>query len=186
MFLIPKPPNVLRLPVARLWNGLACPDKRLHCVFELQKRDNGVLIRVTLPRLPGARVPQAPEGARVDGLGDYDTAEMFFTDEDGQYLEVELGVSGHYLVLGFDGVKNRVTGFEGMDFLRKFERQADGTAVATILIPFDMFPVHLKSLNAFFVAGGQRLAAFPLSGDAPDFHQPNQFPFARLEEDAAA
>lgn len=180
MMVIPKQPEVLRVAVGRLWNGQPCPVDRLGAFVELQQSEHGILVRATTRPFPVSKVPEAPVGSRVTGLWEYDVVEIFFVDEDGQYLEVELGVGGHYLVLGFDAPRHLVADFVDTTFETHHAVLADGRCVNDILIPRDLFPTNLKALNAYMIAGGQFLAYHPVPGDQPDFHQPNFFPFARL------
>jgi hypothetical protein len=180
MIVIPKYPEVLRLAVGRLWNGQSSGNARLGAFIELQQNEHGVLVRVTTPPLISPKIPEAPIGTRVDKLWEFDAVELFFVDEDGQYLEVELGLGGHYLVLGFDAPRHLVADFVDVPFETHHEVIPDGRWVNGILIPRDLFPTNLKALNAYMIAGGQFLAYHPLPGAEPDFHKPELFPFARL------
>ena len=47
-------------------------------------------------------MPDAPRGARVANLWEYDVVECFLVGPDGRYLELELGAGGHFLALLFD------------------------------------------------------------------------------------
>ncbi len=180
MNLIPKQPDVLRLAIGRLWNGQRCPDDRIGAMVELQQTEQGVMVRAIarLPARPSA--PSLPVGARADRLWEQDVVEMFFLDEDGQYLEVELGAAGHYLVLGFDAPRHLVADFADAPFETTHEAFTDGQYTTTILIPYDMFPTSLKAMNAYAILSGQFFAYHPVPGETPDFHQPDFFPFARL------
>ena len=180
MMVIPKQPEVLRVAVGRLWNGQSCPNERLGALVELQQNERGVLMRVITRSLSSSKIPEASVGSRVDGLWEYDVVELFVVDEDGQYLEVELGVGGHYLVLGFDAPRHLVADFADYSFETHHAVLADGRCVNEILIPRDLFPTSLKALNAYLIVGGQFLAHHPVPGQQPDFHQPKTFPFARL------
>ncbi|MBI4598982.1 hypothetical protein HY734_02170 [Candidatus Uhrbacteria bacterium] len=180
MIMIPKQPDVLRLPVGRLWNGSVCPDKRLSGLVEVQQTEDTILVRARTPALPARRIPDTPVGSRVDRLWEYDVMEVFFVDEDGQYLEVEIGPGGHYLVLGFEGPRCLVADFVDLPFTVRHEVRPDRSAVNELLIPRELFPTSLRAVNAFLIAGGQYLAYHPVPGTQPDFHQPDTFPFARL------
>ncbi len=180
MITIPKSPDVLRLSIARLWNGLPCPDHRLGAMVELAQSETGVRVRALTTARDNARTPDAPVGSRVDRLWETDVVELFVVDEDGQYLEVELGVGGHYLVLGFDAPRHLAADFADVAFETLHEERPDQSIVNEILIPNEMFPMNLKALNAYAIVGNQYLAFHPLPGSEPDFHQPGMFPFARL------
>jgi hypothetical protein len=148
--------------------------------MELSQTDAGVHVRALTPPLTRVSAPAAPVGSRADRLWEHDVVEAFFMDEDGQYLEVELGLGGHYLVLGFDAPRHMVADFADVPFSVRHEELPDGRRVNELLIPRELFPTHLKALNAYAILSGQFFAYHPVPGDKPDFHQPELFPFARL------
>lgn len=180
MLVIPHQPEVLRLAIGRLWSGEKSPDSRFSALVELQQHEAGILVRAITPPFPAPRIPSAPPGSRVEGLWEYDVIELFFVDEDGQYLEVELGIGGQYLVLGFDAPRHLVADFADLSFEVRHEEHSGGRCINEIVIPRELFPTNLKALNAYLIAGGQFFSYHPLPGESPDFHQPDMFPLARL------
>jgi hypothetical protein len=182
MLIIPKAPNFLSLSVGRLWNSERCPDSRLLAFVEIQKSEEGILIRTTTPSLPGYKVPEAPPGVRVGSLDLFERICVFFVEEGGQYLEVNMAVGGQYSVLGFEKPHEVVADFSEVLFKTSHKAFKGGKIVNEILLPSDLFPSNLRALNAFFVVGNQTLAYYPLPGPEPNFHQPESFPFAKVGE----
>ncbi|MFH1253056.1 MAG: hypothetical protein V1664_01865 [Candidatus Uhrbacteria bacterium] len=180
MLIIPKSPNFLRLSIGRLWNGGRCPDSRLSALVELQKIETGVEI-ITTVVLPTHLLAEAAAGARLENIDSLERLCLFFVEDGGQYLEVELGAGGQYLVLGFDAPHQKVADFAEVKFTVEHEVNNRGKIKNKILIPQDFFPANLVALNAFLVAGNQTLAYYPLPGNEPDLHQPAVFPLAKLE-----
>ena len=124
-----------------------------------------------------------PSGTRVPDLWEYDVVECFLAGADGRYLEVELGAGGHFLVLSFSAPRRRSDGHEGLSLRIDYESDAQAWRVCARL-PWPLVPPDLVALNAFVIASGEHLAYAPLPGSAPDFHQPAEFPRARLDESA--
>ncbi len=166
----------MNLEVKRRWNGDECPDKSIRGNFQVERTDGGLLITATAPKFSVEHHPNAPSGKRFDGLWDYDVLEIFFVGEDGKYIEVELGTAGHYLVLGFDGVRRRANDFYDHVFEHTFYREKDGSTINTIFIPNDILPPLITRVNAFIIANQEFLAHAPLPGAKADFHQPDAYP----------
>lgn len=182
MLVIPKPPKTLKLSIGRLWNGERCPDSRLSAVAELQKREDGLFIKTTILPLPAYKAPEAPIGSRLENLDAFERICLFFVEEGGQYLEAKLGIGGQYLILGFDAPHKIIADFSDINFSINHQVEKRGIIINEILILWEFFPAHLSALNAFLVVGSQTLAYHPIPGNEPDFHRPNFFPFAKLEE----
>ncbi|HBR81147.1 MAG: hypothetical protein UX09_C0006G0021 [Candidatus Uhrbacteria bacterium GW2011_GWE2_45_35] len=182
MLIIPKTPKFLGLSVGRLWNGKCSPDSRLLAFVEIQQTDEGILIRSTTPPLPGYKNPEVLPGTRLENIDAFEKICVFFVEESGQYLEVKLGIGGQYLVLGFDKPLEEVANFSDSNFKTSHQVFKDGRTVNDLVIPFELFPTNLRALNAFFTVGNQILAYHPLVGPEPNLHQPESFPFAKLEE----
>lgn len=169
MLVIPKTPKVLRLPIGRLWNGERSPDTRISAMVEIRKEDKGVFVRATSKLL----------GAAAENP---DYFSVFFVEEGGQYLEVKIEVGGRYSISGFDAPRQKVADFKETPVLFTHTIDKSLGAINEITIPFEIFPSNLSAINAFFVSGKHSFAYHPLSGAEVDFHQPNLFPLAKLEE----
>lgn len=179
---IPKEPDSLYLKVDKMWNGDPCGDESLHAEVWVMKKQGGLELRVHAPLRDGQRVPDAPRDTRVDGLWEYDVVELFLVGEDGSYTEVELGPGGHYLVLSFNGVRQRSNDYAGREFNHRNASATPGTWQSTIQLPWDVLPAKIVKANAFVIAGGHHLAWNAVPGTEPDFHQPLAFPDVTVAE----
>jgi hypothetical protein len=177
---VPAAPDSLLLSIERSWDGLPCREPRLHGRVRLQTCSDGLVVEASLPHQREPRVPEAPTGARVANLWEYDVVECFLVGVDGRYLEVELGAGGHFLVLSFEAPRRPADAHVGLSPQLAFERGAAGWR-SRVCVPWSVMPRDLRALNAFAIAGGEHLAYHPLPGARPDFHQPSRFPAARLE-----
>jgi hypothetical protein len=176
---IPRAPETLRLAIERHWNGAASLDPRLRGELSLSARTEGLALEAALPHQEPARIPAAPSGSRVGNLWEYDVVECFLVGADGRYVELELGAGGHFLVLEFSAPRRLADEHAGLAPALGFERTASGWR-STLVLPWALVPRELRALGAFAIAGGAFLAAHPLPGAAPDFHQPAAYPRARL------
>lgn len=173
---IPKKPQSLLLCFDKLWNGEGCPDDRLWAQVQVAQIEEGLEIFVSGPVLHEPLVPDALIGTRVDGLWKYDVIELFLVGPGHQYLEIELGSGGHWLILGFDRIRHQQDAFETFSPIVKFEKTPEKTWESKIMLPWEMVPENLRSLNAFAILAGQHLAYSPVPGEQPDFHQPDSYP----------
>jgi hypothetical protein len=176
---IPRAPGTLRIAIERYWNGAPSRDPRLRGELLLGARTEGLAVEAALPHQGSPRIPAAPAGSRVANLWEYDVVECFLVGADGGYVEVELGAGGHFLVLGFSAPRRLADAHEALAPELGFARSAGGWR-STLVLPWPLVPRELCALGAFAIAGGAFLAAHPLPGAAPDFHQPGAYPRARL------
>jgi hypothetical protein len=176
---IPWSPARLTLALRRHWDGSPCHEPQLYGRAALSARASGLWIEGGLPDpAPGQR-PDAPEGARVPELWHYDVVECFLVGEGGRYLEVELGAGGHFLVLSFDAPRQLADDHAQLRPALEHHRDARGWRTA-LTLPWAVVPSRVCGLDAFASARGEHLAWSPLPGAAPDFHQPDRYPPARL------
>jgi hypothetical protein len=167
---------MMNLEVESRWDGSPCPDKTIRGEFTVEREESGLRITAKAPKFSVEHQPNAPTGTRFDGLWEFDVLEIFFVGENGKYIEIELGTAGHYLVLGFDGVRRRSNDFHDMSFDHSFKREDDGSTISTILIPNEILPTVITRANAFVIANQEFLSHAPLPGAKPDFHQPSEYP----------
>ena len=182
--IIPRAPAELALNIDRYWNGVACPDTRLHGAVTLSSGPEGLRITATLPHQASPNIPAQPPGTRVADLWQYDVVECFIAGSR-KYLEVELGAGGHFLVLDFCKRAPRVRDHEYERFRPTVEWLAfvpgdSGRWRSSIVIPWEMVPKRPHALNAFVIVRDQFLAYHPTPGSTPNFHQPMDFPKMRL------
>lgn len=180
MLLIPKAQGELSLHIDRLWDGSPCTDDRLWADVFIAHTKEGLLIRAQAPMLHEQKIPDAPMGSRVDGLWEYDVVELFFVGPGHQYLEIELGAGGHFLILGFDSIRHRSDDYESFAPILRFEKTNEKTWKSSVTIPWKLVPENLRALNAFAIMAGQFLAYSPVPGEQPDYHQPDRYPSASL------
>jgi hypothetical protein len=124
------------------------------------------------------RIPDAPRGARVDGLWEYDVVECFVVGADGRYLELELGAGGHYLALAFDAPRRRTNDFARESLAVDWQGDAAGWR-ARCRVPRAWLPEPIARPNAFAIAAGELAAHAPTGGASPDFHRPHAYPEVR-------
>lgn len=179
--LIPKAPQSLKLPVSRYWSGEPCGDASYCAQVWLSHSEAGVKIQVEAAVLEEQLIPEGSTDKPFDGLWDYDVVELFLVGENGHYLEVELGAGGHWLVLSFDAVRHRSNSHLDLEAVRTFEKDAT-TWKSSIVIPWELIPQPVKSLNAYAICQGSFLAYNPVPGVIADYHQPETFPAASLEK----
>jgi hypothetical protein len=180
LLVIPRAPERLVLPIERYWDGAPCGLPHLHGRVELAAHDDGIELAASLPHQPEPRIPDAPRGARVPNLWEYDVVECFLAGARGEYLEVELGAGGHFLVLCFSAPRVRSEEHEHLELPVDFRSDARGWR-SRVLLDWSLVPAPIEALNAFVIAGGVHLAYAPLPGPAADFHAPSRFPRATLE-----
>ena len=180
--LIPYTPDVLVLPIVTYWDGTPCVNTRLHGVVTLGAEAEGLCITASLPPQECPSVPVAPPRTRVANLWEYDVVECFIVGAEG-YLEVELGAGGHFLVLDFTAPRVRRNAYEAFVPRMTFEPCPEGKPAwsSSILIPWSMVPMPVQGVNAYVISRNHYLCYHPLPGPKPDFHQPERFPYVRLE-----
>jgi hypothetical protein len=170
---VPERPAALALVVAHRWDGAPLPDV---CAWVwLSAARDALEVEAGMPHSGAPRIPDAPRGARVDGLWEYDVVECFVAGVDGRYFELELGAGGHYLALAFDAPRRRSSDFAHESLAVDWESGPEGWR-ARCRIPRAWLPEPIAGINAFAIAGGEFAVHAPVGGDQPDFHRPHAFP----------
>jgi hypothetical protein len=181
---IPAVPDCLRLPVEHEWTG-GPAGPALSGQLGVAACSEGLEVAARFPLRPGARIPDAAPGARVANLWTYDVAECFIVGSDGQYLEVELGAGGHFLVLCFDAPRRQSDACESLELAVEW-RVSSGAWSSRVVLPWRLVPEVPQRLNAFAIFGEHFLVHSALPGSTPDFHQPAHYPAVTLSPAAAA
>ena len=176
---LPPAPAFLELAVDRLWDGGAPPQTEQRAWVRLGAEPGGLRVAVGMAHQRPARIPDAPVGARVDGLWRYDVVECFVVAADGRYLELELGAGGHQLVLAFAAARERTRDFAAAPLALTWRRDAAGWS-ARCTLPRAWIPEPVVRVNAFAIGGGVFLAHAPVGGAEPDFHRPAAYPRVRI------
>lgn len=180
MIHIPHAPEELNLHINKNWDGSPCPDDRLWADVFIAQTKEGLLIRAQAPMIHEQKVPDAPIGSRVEGLWEHDVVELFLVGPGHQYLEIELGAGGHFLVLGFDSIRHKSDAYESFAPVLRFEKTGEKVWKSSMTIPWKMVPENLRALNAFAIMAVQFLAYSSVPGTEPDYHQPDRYPSASL------
>ena len=111
------------------------------------------------------------------GLWAYEVVELFLVGDHGHYLELEFGPHGHHLGLLLGGPRS----ITHRHLPLKYDATVSGPRwTGHARLSGQYVPTNPSAYNAFAIRGtGQNrdyLAAHPLPGDVPDFHQPTRFP----------
>lgn len=163
----------LTLQVASTWDGCPLPSTEL-VDFSVRLDAECLLVTVTAPFY--ADPPPPGSGGEMPGLWEYEVAELFLVGEGGHYLEIELGPHGHYLLLLLSGVRQVKKHLHPIEFATRISGRH---WQATLSLAKDHLPLPFSRANAYAIhgQGSQRryLAAFPVPGERPDFHQPQFF-----------
>lgn len=161
------------LTIERLWNGLpAWAGERSLVSFTLATA--GLAVEITAP-WHNDPPPNAAPG-RTDKLWEYEVMELFLANEAGHYLELEFGPHGHFLALRFSGIRQPSHDDIPLSFTatRIGDHWQGHAHIAAASLPD-----ALTCANAYAIHGqGENrryLAAFPVPGPHPDFHQPHRF-----------
>jgi hypothetical protein len=174
---VPDAPASLALDVAHRWDGAPLPELRAR--VSLSAASDALWVEAGMAHQRAPRIPDAPRGARVEGLWEYDVVECFVVAADGCYFELELGAGGHYLALAFDAPRRRSRDFAHESLAVDWESHADAWR-ARCRVPRAWLPEPVTRANAFAIAGGEFAVHAPVGGEQPDFHRPDAFPEARI------
>ena len=160
--------------INKLWSGESLPPRdNAEVSIEFDAHEFRIFIDAPFhddPKPPAA-VGYTPR------LWEYEVVEVFLVGDDGQYLELEFGPYGHYLMLWLSGPRV-VTPRPLTCTYSITSRSSRWTAVA--MCARSALPKSIARINLFAIAGvaDQRryMAWHPLPGAEPDFHQPGRFP----------
>jgi hypothetical protein len=164
------------LSIDRTWNGEPARDGEI-VRLALRRRAAALEVVVDAPWHRDPPPPAAP--GPTDRLWEFEVVELFVAGADPgvpRYTEIELSPYGHHLVLRFVGVRNAVDRGLQLGFAaERHGRRWSGRAV----VPARYLPAAPWRANACAIHGTgdsrRYLAAQPLPGPTPDFHQPERF-----------
>lgn len=161
------------LVIDKLWDGgEALASEGAQVTFALESA--GLWVEVAA-RFHGDPAPPLPPG-RTDGLWNHEVVELFLANEKGEYLELEFGPHGHYLGLGFAGVRQLVQ----KEILFSYRAEIRGPSWrGEARVALRYLPAGASLANAYSIHGQgldrRYLAAHGVPGSRPDFHQPHRF-----------
>lgn len=159
------------------WNGERLDTP--HATVTLTAEVTALRIEVDA-RYHGDPPPGAPPGP-TEGLWQFEVVEVFLAGAPGDdgsvaYTEIELGPHGHHLVLRLEGVRKIAQSRLAIDFAARIDA---GRWHGVASVPWSLLPHGPLTGNAYAIHGvgtaRRHLAAFPVPGPAPDFHQPARF-----------
>jgi len=161
------------LVVAATWDGDPVGPEEAASV-RLRREADVLRLEVDAP-FHGDPAPPGAAGPH-DGLWDHEVVELFLAGTGAAYVEVELGPHGHHLVLRLADVR-RVT-----ERALPLEYRAERLGArwrGSARLPAAWLPPGPLRGNAYAIHGlgaaRRYLAAHPVPGTAPDFHQPARF-----------
>ena len=125
--------------------------------------------------------PPRGEPRSTPRLWEHEVVELFVASEAAgdavPYTEVELSPWGHHLVLRLHGIRRVVAAGLPLTFRT---RRRGGRWLGFAHLDRELLPPPPWRANAFAIHGDgdarRYLAATPLPGERPDFHQPARFP----------
>lgn len=182
----------LSLVIARTWDGEALGEAERVRVEMAAVDGEHLRIRVDAP-FHDDPPPAGPPGP-TDRLWEHEVVELFLAGVDSgrgvAYTEVELSPHGHHLVLRLEGVRRVVEQGLPLRYRCSVAPAAGGVGgghrwSGEALLPLRLLPPRPPGrtafgVNAFAIHGSgaarRHLAAYPLPGERPDFHQPERFP----------
>ncbi|MEO8503730.1 MAG: hypothetical protein ABI609_07545 [Acidobacteriota bacterium] len=167
------------LQIAKTWQGVPIPESEQVTVL-VDRSGAGLRLRVEAP-FHGDPAPPARPGP-CDRLWEFEVVEVFLAgppDDVGRipYTEVELSPHGHHLVLRMLGVRNAIDWALPLVYRAEIAgNRWRGEAV----IPASFLPPLIGLTGNAYAIHGPRdarryLAAIPLPGPRPNFHQPDRF-----------
>ena len=163
--------------LSKTWNDLNIPAED-YVYIDVKFNSDEIEILIDAPLYNDPKPHTAP--GPTDGLWNYEVVEVFLVGDDGQYLELEFGPHGHYLMLWLTQPRKVA---ERTLSCRYTVSQTNERWTGKVQFPRAHAPRRIHSYNAFAISGLGRsrryLAWHPMPGEKPDFHQPEHFPLAK-------
>ncbi|XP_037796591.1 uncharacterized protein LOC119591909 isoform X2 [Penaeus monodon] len=171
--------GIFRYHIKTEWNSKPVTHEPVE--IKLQGFEAGVEMNVTAPFFNDPK-PDGPSGQPFYGLWDYEVVEMFFLNDNDEYLEVELGPWGQHLLLLLKGARNAIKHSMPLDYIAQVPTTTDGKWTGSALIPPEYFPPNVTRINAYAIHGTDKdrvyESLFPAPENDLDYPQPD---FHRLE-----
>ena len=168
----------MELRVENLWNGEPADGSEAAWI---RTSLDGDLMRIEVEATLHGDPPPRGAAGPFDGLWNHEVVELFIGGEGEEYLELEFGPHGHYLVLGLEGERNIV---ERCVMVSYRTTHAHGRWRGVGYLHLSLLPKGPHRGNAFAIHGvGEErryLAWQPVPGEKPDFHQIDRFAPIRL------
>ena len=165
---------MLRARIDRTWDGQAAATSESVNLI-VRRQGLGLILDVDAP-YHGDPLPRVQAG-RCNRLWEFEVVEFFLVGPGDRYLELEFGPGGHWLALGFAGVRNVVDPAIAIRYRATLEEPRWSAQARVDAVHL---PPRPWRWNAFAIhgTGAQRryLAAHAVPGPQPDFHRPERFP----------
>ena len=163
--------------LSKTWDGFdIAPDDWVN--IDVKFSGNQIFILIDAPLYNDPKPVNEPGPTR--DLWNYEVVEVFLVGDDDQYLELEFGPHGHYLMLWLSEPRKVV---ERTLSCRYTASRSDTRWRGEVHLARAHAPSHIHRYNAFAISGTgtsrRYLAWHPMPGDKPDFHQPKRFPLAK-------
>ena len=158
-----------RLAIERDWQGapLAAAE---HAWVAFERSGEQLDLELDAPYFDDPAPPMAAGPA--PGLWEFEVIELFIAGAGEEYLELEFGPHGHYLVLQLRGVRKP---FKTALPLAYQVQIAGGRYRGRAQVPMSYLPDRSVRVNAYTIHGqgqARRYAACsPVPGERPDFHR---------------
>lgn len=184
--------NGVDFRIDKTWNGDPVDHEPfvVHMEWFFQRQRGKPHKRVVKVFTEGPLFDDPPPPEDVGGiclnLYDYEVLELFFANDKDQYLEVEVGPHGHWLVLLLNGHRKPFN--KGEELELQVQNVFEGDKWRSVFeIPLAYFPPNVTKFNAYAIHGvgdeRQYEALNPVTDgtyDQPDFHRLQFFkPFDR-------
>ncbi len=162
-----------QLHIKQTWDGKQVPvADQLNLFFSLDTKQ--FTFRVEAP-FYGDVAPSGVLGF-TDKLWEYEVVELFLLGVSGQYLEIELGPHGHYLLYLLTDVRQVLKTIEPLSVSCTIK---DASWQGEITIATGDIPENIVAINGYGIHGQgssrRYVAMSPVSGESPDFHQLDVF-----------
>jgi hypothetical protein len=160
-----------RLPIECDWRGLPLAAAE-QAWIAVDRAGDQLEVEFDAPYFGDPPPPMAAGPA--PGLWDFEVIELFLADAGAEYLELEFGPHGHYLVLQLCGVRRPKTAKSALPLAYRVQIEG-GRYRGRAQVPMSYLPDRPVRVNAYTIhgqGGARRYAAHaPVAGAQPDFHR---------------
>lgn len=174
-------PRQAKFEIAHLWNNVSIPASDI--VQLTLTYDHHLKIEVQAPFYDE---PKLPDWSRHPGtfpkLYEYEVVEVFLLNDHDEYLEIEMGPKGQFLVLSLKGYRNVV---KAPIQLKSYHSNVTGFGrswMGEAIVQHSILPKKITRFNAYSIYGSNETriyqALFPAPTNHPNYTQPD---FHKLE-----
>lgn len=165
----------MEFAINKTWNGKSVPVND-EIKIRITSMPDGIKLEVDVPFYDDPK-PSAPAG-RFDGLWDFEVVEVFLLGSNNNYLEIELGPHGHYLVYYLEGFRNVTKNALSLENYTAQITDNGKRWKGEAKVSLTHLPPNVNKFNAFAIHGVDTertyLALFPVQDgefNVPDFHR---------------